>query len=364
MKHYTLAKLKYMVPSKELHPESHRLLPDCCTVNGVLAVVLIAEALALLLQLSDRGPAQRFWVDLGIRSLFVQWIVLISAAVLCRLSGVFYRRGPGWTGIVAFLIIQAVTLIVSAIVYQFLFATLSDWFERDPGWQFFLRNLGMSGIVSLILLRYSYVQLRWKRQERSEAEARLDALQSRIRPHFLFNSLNTIASLTRSNPALAEEIVQDLAELFRACLMPHQKLIDVCDELELVRQYLNIESQRLGKRLKIVWRTETVPGDARIPPLTLQPLVENAVKHGIEPSETGGEIRLEGRLEQDELVFCVENSLPADHVVQRRNGNRMALENVEARIQGCFPGRGQVITSVDHGVFRVRLVFPYTRSKR
>lgn len=353
-----------MIPSKQRNTENHRLLPDFCTVQGVLSVVLIAQALALLLQLSDRGSAQRFWVDLGMRSLFIQWIVLVSAAVLCRLSGYFYRRGPAWTGVIAFLIIQAVTLIVSAIVYCFLFTTLSNWFQRDPGLEFFLRNMGMSGIVSLILLRYSYVQLRWKKQERSEAEARLDALQSRIRPHFLFNSLNTIASLTRSNPGLAEEIVQDLAELFRACLMPHRKLIDLSDELELVRQYLNIESQRLGKRLKVIWQTGTVPGDAKIPPLTLQPLVENAVKHGIEPSRTGGEIRLEGYIDQDKMVFCIENSLPEGHALQSREGNRMALENVEARIQGCFPGLGQVVTGVDNGIFRVRVVIPYITSKR
>ncbi|MGH8548616.1 MAG: sensor histidine kinase [Methylococcales bacterium] len=349
-----------MIDSNQPRPENHRLLPDFCTVQGVLSVVLIAEALALLLQLSDRGSAQQFWVDLGMRSLFIQWIVLISAAVLCRLSGYFVRRGPAQTGVIAFLIIQAVVLIVSAIVYRFLFTMLCDWFQRDPGLEFFLRNMGMSGIVSLILLRYSYVQLRWKRQERSEAEARLDALQSRIRPHFLFNSLNTIASLTRSNPVLAEEIVQDLAEIFRACLMPHRKLIDLSDELELVRQYLNIESQRLGKRLNVIWRTETVPGDARIPPLTLQPLVENAVKYGIEPAQTGGEIRLEGHIDRGKMVFCVENSLPEGPGIQHREGNRMALENVEARIQGCFPGLGHVFTSVDNGFFRVRVVFPYT----
>jgi two-component system sensor histidine kinase AlgZ len=353
-----------MTTSQEQYPENHRLLPDFCTVQGVLSVVLIAEALALLLQLSDRGSAERFWVDLGMRSLFIQWIVLVSAAALCRLSGYFHRRGPVRAGVIAFLIIQTVTLILSGIVDRFLLTMLSDWYARDPGVEFYLRNLGMSGIVSLILLRYSYVQLRWKRQERSEAEARLDALQSRIRPHFLFNSLNTIASLTRSNPGLAEEIVQDLAELFRACLMPHRKLIELSDEMELVRQYLNIESQRLGNRLKVVWRTETVPGDARIPPLTLQPLVENAVKYGIEPSQTGGEIRLEGHLERDKIVFCVENSLAEGDLPQSRDGNRMALENIEARIQGCFPGLGQVVTSVDNGIFRVRVVFPYITSKR
>lgn len=352
-----------MIPAKEL-PESHRLLPDFCTVQGVLSVILIAEALALLLELSDRGPAERFWADLGMLSLFVQWIVLVSAALLCLLSRYFARWGPALTGVVAFLIIQTVTLIMSAMVYRLLLTTVPDWFERGSGVDFFLRNIGISGIVSLILLRYSYVQLCWKRQERSEAEARLDALQSRIRPHFLFNSLNTIASLTRSNPARAEEIVQDLAELFRACLMPHRKLIDLSEELELVRQYLNIESYRLGNRLHVVWQTETVPGDAKIPPLTLQPLVENAVKHGIEPSETGGEIRLEGYIEQDKLIFCVENPLPKGCAVQRREGNHMALQNVEARIQGCFPGQGTVFTSLDDRVFRVRVVFPYDSSKR
>lgn len=352
-----------MIPSKP-RTEAQRLLPDFCTIQGVLSVILIAQALALLLELSDREPGNQFWIGLGMRSLFIQWVVLVSAAVLCQLSRFYVRWGPTRTGVIAFMIIQVVTVMVSTIVYRFVFSTVFEWYERDPGLEFFLRNLGMSSIVSLILLRYRYVQFQWKTQERSEAEARLDALQSRIRPHFLFNSLNTIASLTRSNPGLAEEIVQDLAELFRASLMSNRKFINLSDELELVRQYLNIESQRLGARLNVIWQTDTVPGDARIPPLTLQPLVENAVKHGIELSQAGGEIRLQGHIDQNKLVLSVENSLPEGHAVQPRNGNRMALANVEARIQGCFPGKGQVFTSVSEGIFRVRVVFPYLKVER
>lgn len=322
-------------------------------------MILIAQALALLLELSNDASGNQFWTSLGMRSLFIQWIVLVSAVVLCRLSRFYASWGPVRTGVIAFLIIQVVTALVSAMVYRFVFATVLDWYERDPGLEFFLRNLGMSSIVSLILLRYRYVQLLWKMQERSEAEARLTALQSRIRPHFLFNSLNTIASLTRSNPALAEEIVQDLAELFRASLMSDRKFINLADEMELVRQYLNIESQRLGSRLKVVWETEEIPVDARIPPLTLQPLVENAVKHGIEPSQNGGEIRLLGSIEKDKLLLSIENSLPEGYGLQPANGNHMALANVDARIQGCFPDQGQVLTSIADGIFKVRVVFPY-----
>ncbi len=141
------------------------------------------------------------------------------------------------------------------------------------------RNMTVSGIIAAVLLRHMTIHARWRSQIKAEAEARLDALQARMRPHFLFNSLNTIASLLRSRPDQAEELVLDLADLFRTSLRRDQRWTTLADETALARRYLNIEQQRLGDRLRVEWRLDALPEDALLPPLSLQPLVENAVYH-------------------------------------------------------------------------------------
>ncbi len=262
-----------------------------------------------------------------------------------------------------FIIIQLVTLAISALVYWGISEQLGLGVKLGSETEFYLRNLAVSGIIAAILLHYLYIQYQWKQQEHAGMEAKLEALQSRIRPHFLFNSLNTIASLTRSNPKLAEELVQDLAELFRASLIQNRRFVPIEDELLLVRQYLNIELQRLDGRLEVEWKTDGIPSNALVPPLTLQPLVENAVYHGIEPAESGGRIYIEAKLSNSMLVLTVRNSLPTDGFGKPRKGNRMAVENIRARIHGCFPEHGKVMISTVDGFYQVRLVIPYIKDQ-
>ena len=154
-----------------------------------------------------------------------------------------------------------------------------------------LENGVISVIVSAIVLRYFYVTAQWQRDVEASAEAQVQALQARIRPHFLFNSMNTIASLTRSDPATAEHAVEDLSELFRASLA-HKTFVPLSEELELVGSYLRIEGQRLGERLEVEWDLDADAADVEIPELSLQPLVENAVNHGIEQCSAGGAFAL------------------------------------------------------------------------
>lgn len=334
-------------------------LPDFCTIQGVFSVVVVAQSLAFLLEFSSSHALDRYWSGLGIRSMFIQWVALSSAAILCGLRPLLEQYHRRVTMLTVFMIIQSVTLVVSGVVYLWASSLGTLWSVSIPSLEFFFRNLGVSSIVALLLLRYLYVQFQWKRQQYREQEARLDALQSRIRPHFLFNSLNTIASLTRVDPPLAEDLVQDLAELFRASLTKNRKYIRIDEEFELVQQYLNIEQQRLGSRLRVEMDLEQVPGDARIPPLTLQPLVENAVYHGIEPAEHGGRIWMEGRRAGQRLILTVKNTLPGDSAGRTRSGNRIAVENVDARIRGCFPDEGQVLISRADDCYHVRVVLPY-----
>jgi two-component system sensor histidine kinase AlgZ len=201
----------------------------------------------------------------------------------------------------------------------------------------------------------------WRIQVEAEAEARFQKLQARIRPHFLFNSMNTIANLTQTNPQVAEEVVQDLADLFRATLSNANESTTLAKELELAYRYLNIEKQRLGDRLQVLWDVEDTPGDATLPPLILQPLVENAVYHGIAPSRSPGLIRISGHYRRAQVNLSVRNTLPGEDEAGTRHtsGNRMALDNVKQRMTAMFDGEARVIVSRVDGDFQVRLVFPY-----
>jgi two-component system sensor histidine kinase AlgZ len=225
--------------------------------------------------------------------------------------------------------------------------------------EFLLRNMGIAAVVALVSLRYFYVQHQWRARADSEAQARIQALQSRIRPHFLFNSMNTIASLARSSPALAEQVTEDLASLFRVSLGDARVPGTVAQELEVCRQYLRIEAQRLGDRLVIEEDAEGLPGDGLLPALTLQPLLENAIYHGVEPSPDGGRVLVAGRFHEDRIVISVENSMPRGASRGHRQGNAMALDNVRQRMEAFFSGEARVEVFPADDRFRVEVEFPY-----
>lgn len=261
-------------------------LPDFCAIRVLFIVVLIGELLAILLMLA----AGEGYEWLGLVSVYVQWIVLSDTLLLCLARPWLHRLDNRRAGIVAFLLLQLVTLAYAGLSIRF-FAS----FIVGSDWNFVLRSLGISLIVSAMTLRYFYVQHQWQAQLCAESEARIDALQARIRPHFLFNSMNAIAALTRSNPQRAETAIEDLAELFRFALADPRRTISLQDELAIARRYLEIEKLRLGDRLRIEWEIDGLDVQAHIPALVLQPLVENAIYHGIEALPEGGTIRIEGR---------------------------------------------------------------------
>ena len=178
-----------------------------------------------------------------------------------------------------------------------------------------LETLGISGITGALVLRYLYENYQQKQRELAEGRARLRALQARIRPHFLFNSISTIITLIRVDPDQAENTLHDLSDLFRASLSDESSSSTLADELQLMRQYLEIEQQRLGDRLQVHWDLDELPGTAAMPVLTLQPLAENAVYHGIEPSVDGGEITLHGRIRKGVISLALTNTLPPDGAV-------------------------------------------------
>jgi len=338
-------------------------LPDFCQMRALLLVVIIAELLAFVLTLAPMTGDQQRWGDLGLISLFIQWIALTSTAVLCLSKRWFIRRGVTITTLYSLFVVTGITALVSELAYRLMLANnFNGLAEGTSHTSFILRNVAISLIICAVALRYFYVQHQSRLSIRAEARSRLHALQARIRPHFLFNSMNTIASLTRSQPELAETVVEDLADLFRNNLNTSDNATRLADEIDLTRRYLNIEQLRLGERLQTLWQIDTLPDDAAVPPLLLQPLVENAVHHGIEPSVNGGCIEINGYLDRDIIHMTISNPLTGKQTPQTKNkGLGMALENTRQRLAGWYEGEAQLETSTKDNHYIVTLTLPYRR---
>lgn len=332
-------------------------LPDFCSLPTAFLLVVSSLLLAFVLTLADFKPEYGFWSDLGQRAFFIIWIVLPGGAILCALRKRLSGLTPGRVGLAAFAVVQGVALAVAAVVQS---GALGYGLpaRQEPA-EFMLRVLAVSSLVTAAWLRYQYAQSRWRMQSRAELSARLEALQARMQPHFLFNSLNTVAGLIREDPARAEELVLDLADVFRAVLKKEAKLVPLAEEIGLTRQYLHIEQQRLGERLAVSWDLEQAPLDALLPPLSLQPLVENAIRHGIEKLAEGGRVAVSGRLTRKGLVLTVSNTLPEAESRLARPGNREAVANLRARLEACFQDRARLYTSLADGCYQARIVMPY-----
>jgi two-component system sensor histidine kinase AlgZ len=233
----------------------------------------------------------------------------------------------------------------------------------DSHWSFVLPNALITAVVGALALRYFYVSQQWRRSVELEARARIHALQARIRPHFLFNSMNTIAALTRSNPAQAEEAIEDLSDLFRVSLSDARAQISLDEEIEIARTYQRIEQLRLGDRLQVRWDVDDLPPRCVVPSLLLQPLLENAIGHGIEPLPQGGVVDVRGRLDDGAIVLEVTNPKPAGTPSTPRRGHRMALDNIRQRLELAFPGRATVAVDDAESRYTVRLRFPHAEDE-
>lgn len=336
-----------------MHSPGHSFLPDFCAIRMVFAVVVTAQLLAFVLTLGGYAPEQDFWPELSLRSLYIQWVALSVTALLCLLRVPLARRGHTVVGVIAWLLVLTITAVVFAV---------SLWigapWEQDV-WRALAHQLAIAGIVGAVVLRYLYEQHCQRERELAEARARFAALQARIRPHFLFNSMNTIANLTRIDARLAEQVVQDLSDLFRATLQDGNRLATLGEELELARGYLRIEGQRLGERLRVHWHLEdNLPSQAVMPGLLLQPLLENAVYHGVEPAPAGGDIEVDIRARRGLINLCVRNSLPDDGAASTRDGNHMALDNIRERLAVAFGDAAGIRIGAVDGRYQVRLFFP------
>ena len=212
-----------------------------------------------------------------------------------------------------------------------------------------LAGAGMAAVI------FQWLRLRAAARVPADTAARLAELQSRIRPHFLFNTLNTALSLVRLDPARAEDVLEDLAELFRVALTDSGASVSLTEEVELAKRYLDIEQIRFGQRLKISWELDPAAGAARVPPLLLQPLVENAVRHGVEPADEGGTIRVRTGVRHGRAVISIANTVPP---APSRPGNGIALANVRERLRLMHDVAAHFGSRLDGNVFRVHIVVP------
>ncbi|WP_207950662.1 sensor histidine kinase [Marinobacter sp. JSM 1782161] len=336
-------------------PNADFFVPDLCRVRAVFLLLLTSELIVLLLSILHARSGLIDWHYFGLVSLFVQWTVLTSAALVCSLRGWLKRFSTAKVVIIITAVVMLDVLTFTLIADRILLVEA----QALPA-HLIARNLLAALIITLMVLRYFYLQHQWRQQKQAEMQSRMTALQARIHPHFLFNSMNTIASLIASRPTQAEDAVLDLSELFRASLRTQDRLITLGEELTLCQRYLAIEQLRLGERLSVDWDLDGDLASQAIPPLTLQPLVENAIYHGIQPRPEGGEIRIHTYRKRHFVYIEVHNpERPYNADQAGHRGNRVALANIRARLETVFDGEALLKHSVHAGRYTVTLRLPW-----
>jgi two-component system, LytTR family, sensor histidine kinase AlgZ len=330
-------------------------LPDYCKGENILRLILVLELVAIVFALSSYTGSGRLFFDIALISMMVQWVGLGSAGLLCMIRRINVEIGNTLITVMSLLAVSLMTLIMSLISYR-----LNSWFHfglfnNSSEWVVLFRHITIAVVLQGMALRYFYIQYHSQKMLRTESRARLQALQARIRPHFLFNSLNTIASLTYDQPERAERAIEGLAELFRASLNADSS-ITLQQEIDFTQEYIDLESLRLDDRLRVSWDIKADVETIKLPALTLQPLVENAIYHGIEPLPSGGEVSI--LIFQDkELNIQISNPLNPKQQ-QHAKGNKMALDNIRERLDLAFLGQAKIEHLVENDLYKVMITIP------
>lgn len=337
-------------------------LPDFCSTPAAVGVFIVVVLTAAVLSLARQNDWLNLLADLAGTALFLLWVGLGCTALLCKLRPHLQRlpvaRATFQAVAAIVLVVVAVSLLAVALGSSNLASSFAGIvrFPEAP-LRFVLANAAIASIVGTLAMRYFYVLGEWQRNVELQARARVQSLQARIRPHFLYNSMNTIAALTRTDAAMAEEAVQDLADLFRANLSEQRGSITLKEELEVARIYQRIEQLRLGDRLRVEWQVDALPMRVKVPSLMMQPLLENAIYHGIEPLREGGTVTVAGSVDGEIISLTVSNPVPPkEHLA--RVGNGIALDNIRERLQLMYAGRAGVAAGVEGDAWVVRLHFP------
>jgi two-component system sensor histidine kinase AlgZ len=335
---------------------SQAFLPDFCAAGTILVILLVAELVAIVLTLASSEPGA-FLTELSKMSMYVLWLALLGTAVLCRIRPWAEKQGNTEAFVICFVVLEVMCLVLAEVTYRLTVRFGQAVIIDDTHAGFVASTFAISSIVIALAMRYLYVSSEWRRSITLEAQARISALQALIRPHFLFNSMNTIASLTRSNPKQAEEAVEDLADLLRANLGATKDRTTLKEELEVAAIYQRIEKLRLGDRLSVRWDVAELPMRALIPSLTIQPLLENAIYHGIELLPDGGEVNVTGKRIDDDLRISITNPV-APNQARKIGGNKMAMSNIRQRFELAYGNRAKVDVEETDSSYSVQLQFP------
>ncbi|MDB5773693.1 MAG: histidine kinase [Burkholderia sp.] len=336
-------------------PPVEIVIPDCCNIGVIFRALVAVNGAVLggiLLRTSELKPGLFEFIE---TSIVVELACLTSLLALCALR-TMTRTMPPWAQRAACAAVPAA--LTGAIIHFF---SSLDWL-----WSSFTNLTALKGMLAagvLGLLLQHYLELRMRAFSPALVEARLQALQARIRPHFLFNSLNAVLSLIRTEPRRAETTLEDLADLFRVLMSDPRNMTSMENEVRLCRQYLSIEKIRLGDRFNVQWKTHNISDSvlqkARMPVLLLQPLLENAVHYGVEPATKPVQIGVEISRSMERIEIVVVN--PYHGAAPTDEGNHMALNNIRERLALLYDVEAQLTTLVAGGFFEVRLRFPYVK---
>jgi two-component system sensor histidine kinase AlgZ len=330
---------------------AHHPLDALFRPAALVAVVVVGEALALMLALAPAHPAGGRLVQFGLISLGLQWTSLGTLCAIYLLRRVLARLQPSLIAWACLGLLLTMTLLVSFAATAALNIGATD--GDTP--RFIVRMLSMALIVGLFsLLAY---QNYWRARQFAvrAKQSELESLQARIQPHFLFNTLNTGAALIHARPDEAERLLLDLADLFRAALIG-PRLVPLEQELELTRRYLEIESLRFGPRLTVRWHLPAQLPRALVPSLSVQPLAENAIRHGIEQLPDGGVVDIRVIAGPGHVAVAVENDMPS--TAPRGGGHAVGLASARARVDALTEGRGRVESHVKHGRYVATITLP------
>lgn len=323
------------------------VLPNFRNLGVMLRILVMANGMALaaaILKVPNLESAVHQLVEI---SALFQPILILSLLIFVGVSPGLQRLSYPAGIVVVLALVAVITLVVSHFGATLLEGTHD---MARPS----VLALGATGTI------LGYFNLRARLLSPALTIARLQALQARIRPHFLFNSLNAVLSLIRAEPRRAEIALEDLADLFRVLMQDNRELAPLAREVELCRQYLDLEQLRLGDRLQVEWHVDNMPGDALVPPLVLQPLIENAVYHGIEPAIEPGTVSIGIYRKGKELHAVLSN--PLRKHVRHQSGNKMAVENIRERLALHFDAEASLTNTVTDSTYQVHIVMPCVTS--
>ncbi len=323
-------------------------LPDFLNAGVWVRSLLLVTGLSFAASVA-RAPGWRAVPDDFTQvAMHVQPVLVLSLLGAAALNRVLQRL-PYGAGLAA---VAALAALCAVLVQR---ATVL-WLEADPG--DLPRHVFLALAAAMAVM--GYFHLRSRALSPALTEARLQALQARIRPHFLFNSINAVLSLVRSEPRRAEAALEDMADLFRVLMADNRQLAPLADEVRLCRQYLDLEQLRLGERLRIEWHVDKMPRDAMMPPLVLQPLLENAVYHGIEPAPGPGVVSINIYEVRGAVHVMLRN--PYHREGRHHGGNKMALANIRERLALHFDAEAALESQVGEDTYQVHIRFPYVRA--